>query len=208
MKYGIFIIESLGESDDKDGKILKNILDVCCIESKYSEINTKSQLIEVIEEFQKSEFRYLHISCHANVNGFGLNDKSFIKNSEFSEIIGDRIPKRRIFMSACEAGNIDLAGKLITINKIYSLIGSPEVIGFDKSLLFYPTLYHILNEHDEMKMKKKELLKSIRGGVNLFNIPIHYYAFLKKDGIWNENEIREYIFKPNKKTKKSYQNVG
>jgi hypothetical protein len=104
-------------------------------------------------------------------------------------------------MSACEAGNLDLAGKLITKNRIYSLIGSPEPIRFDKSLLFYPTFYHLMNELDEKKMMKKELRKSIRGGVNLFNIPIHYYAFLRSGRIWNENEVKEYIFLPNEKTK-------
>jgi len=201
MKYGIFIIESLNVGDDKDGKILKDILDVCQVENEYIEVETKPQLIKAIDEFQRSEFRYLHLSCHANEEGFGLTDETFITNSEFSEIVADKLQKRRIFMSACEAGNLDLAGKLITKNKIFSLIGSPEPIRFDKSLLFYPTFYHLMNELDENKMLKKELRKSIRGGVNLFKIPIHYYAFLRDKGIWNENEVKEYIFSPNEKTK-------
>jgi hypothetical protein len=207
MKYGIFLIESLNEGDDKDGKILKDILDVCQIENDYTEVKTRSQLIGAIDKFKESEFRYLHLSCHANEKGFGLTDTTFITNIEFSEIISDKLQKRRIFMSACKAGNLDLAGRLITRNKIYSLIGSPEPIRFDKSLLFYPTFYHIMNELDEKRMMKNELRKSIRAGVNLFKIPIHYYAFMRNKGIWNENEVREYIFNPNEKTKREKKNV-
>jgi hypothetical protein len=96
MKYGIFIIESLDVKDDKDGKILKDILNVCRVENEYKEVKTKPQLIEAIDEFQNSNFRYLHLSCHANKEGFELTDKTFITNSEFSEIIGNKLQKRRI----------------------------------------------------------------------------------------------------------------
>ncbi|MCG6191462.1 hypothetical protein [Maribellus maritimus] len=199
MKYGIFIIESLKNDDDKDGKILHEILDVCQIKNKYLEIVTKQELITALSDFKKSNYRYLHLSFHANEYGFELTDSTFITNSDFSEIISLDFKKRRIFMSSCKSGNINFAGELITKNKIYSIIGSPEPIRFDKSLLFYPTFYHLMNEYDEKKMLKRDLKKSIRAGSNLFKIPIHYYAFLRKNKIWNEEEVREYKFIPNNK---------
>ncbi len=198
MKYGIFIIESLNQQDDKDGRILHDILNVCRIQNEYHAVNTKEEFIETISKFKESEYRYLHLSFHGNTTGFALSNETFITNSNFSGIISNNLEKRRIFMSACETGNFDLAGKLITKNRIFSLIGSPVPIRFDKAVLFYPTFYHLMNELDEKEMNKDALKKSLRASADLFKIPIHYYAFLRKDKIWNETEIREYIFYPEK----------
>lgn len=51
MKFGIYIIESLNSNDDKYGKILHEILDVCRIENSYNSIKTKDKLIKAISDF-------------------------------------------------------------------------------------------------------------------------------------------------------------
>lgn len=198
LKFGIYIIESLNNDDNKDGLILHEILNVCGIENYYNSIKTKEEFIKTINDFENCRFRYLHLSFHGNKNGFKLNDGTFITNAKFSEIIGDNFKNRRFFMSSCETGNLDLAGKLITKNMVFSLIGSPINIRFDKSSLFFPTFYHLMSEFDADKMKKKELKKSLQMCTDLFQIPINYYAFIRKDNNWNENEVREYKYEPNK----------
>lgn len=139
----------------------------------------------------------MHLSFHGNKDGFALNDGTFITNTEFSKIIGDKLEKRRLFTSSCETGNLDLASKLITKNHIFSLIGSPVKIRFDKASLFFPTFYHLMNETDTAVMKKVALKEAIKASSDLFQIPITYYAFLRKNDLWNERQIMEYIYYPN-----------
>lgn len=208
LNFGINIIESLNSDDDKDGKILHEILNVCRIKNSYSSINTKSEFIKAINEFANCGFRYLHLSFHGNTTGIALSDGAFISNSEFSEIIGNKLEKRRIFMSSCETGNFDLASKLITKNYIYSLIGSPVKIRFDKASLFFPSFYHLMNEIDTEVMKKEALKTAIKASADLFQIPITYYTFLRKNSLWNKNQIREYIYIPNEEPRNELKQIS
>lgn len=198
-EYGIYIIESLKKDDPKDGEILSQILNVCRIKNFYHPIKTQEDLQEALSKFKLSKFRYLHLSFHGNNSEFYLSNGTIIKNSEFSELLGTDFIKRRIFMSSCKTGNFELASKLITKNQLFSLVGSPINIRFDKASLFFPTFYHLMNELDNSKIGKDVLKKSLKSCVDLFQIQINYYAFLRKNGIWNKKFIREYTYSPNKK---------
>lgn len=174
-KYGVFIIEFLRADDCADGEILSQILELSNIDVIYKWANNKIHLAELLQEFKKSKFRYLHISCHANETSLEINGDE-ITNSKFESISKDVLKNRRIFLSACKAANRDLAARLVSKNNAYSLLGVPINLRFDKSALFWPCFYHLINEIDASKMRREDIVETVKKCVNLFNIPVNYYA--------------------------------
>ena len=64
-KPNVFIIESLDFDDEKnnmyEGKVLSQILELNGIESEYYYIRTKQELDEIVDKFEDSGYRYLHL---------------------------------------------------------------------------------------------------------------------------------------------------
>lgn len=200
-KYGVFIIETLSLEDEKenryDGLILRDILEICKIPNEYYYIRTSQELEELINEFEKSEFRYLHISCHADLNQISFTfDTLFFR--DLVGIIKDKINNKRVFISACEASNIDFAKEIIPNTGCTSLIGSPDKINFDKSAVFWSSFYHLMNEDNNQRMGQLEIRKVIQSLVDIHNIPINYYSFIRG----NDKEISELLIRPKKKIEK------
>lgn len=176
-KYGVFIIESLRSTDFCDGDSLNEILKLSQINSIYRWVECKEGLINAINEFKKSEYRYLHFSFHADYLRIELTNEG-LSNSEFARILGNSLKNKRVFFSSCKGGNRELAVKLIS-NGVYSSIGTPNNIRFDKAALFCPSFYHIINEHNIDTIKKSDLNVVLKGCSKLFKVPINYYSFIK-----------------------------
>ena len=193
-KYGIYIIESLRENDYFEGENLCEILKYSLVESKYKFVESKDDFERAINDFNKSNFRYLYISCHADENGFEINGDE-ITNIEFMQITKNCLINKRIFLSACKGANDQLASYLITQNKAYSLIGVPANIDVDKSALFWPLFFHVINEVDDEKMKRKSIVSVIKKLVKLLNIPISYYSKIKKKDHLRRLNITNYEIK-------------
>ena len=70
----IFIIESLElENEDQnllEGHRLKEMLALSDKQCKYYYLRTEREFREILKEFKKSNFRYLHLSCHGDKRGF------------------------------------------------------------------------------------------------------------------------------------------
>jgi hypothetical protein len=174
-KYGVFIIESLRHNDHTDGKTLHQILKLSRIRSNYNWVNSVDDFINKLSNFSKSSFRYLHVSCHSDESGFEINGK-YISNLEFKNLTQKHIEKRRIFLSSCKSANLDIASKLIIDNGAMSVIGTPIDLRFDKSVLFWSSFYHTMNEIDNSKMKREDIKITLKKCVELFGIPINYYT--------------------------------
>jgi hypothetical protein len=201
-EYGVFIVESLDledESSETDGEILHQMLNLCGIKSQYMYIRTKRELEEVTQLFIDSNLRYLHLSCHANETTIGLtfDDLSY---REFADIMGPGLKSRRLFLSACKAANFNFAREFIPKYKLYSLIGSPVTIRFDKAALFWSGFYHLMTEADEEFMGQPEIKNSIEVLSSTFKIEINYYSFIRKNKVYNTDEIKEHKIRPNTKT--------
>ena len=172
-KYGVFIIESLTLEDEEtgktDGEILQTVLDICEIENRYFYIRTSHELEEIVKEFQKSEYRYLHLSCHASSEEIAFTFESLYFH-EVADILNPYLAGKRIFLSACSAANIEFAKTLVSTSKSYSLIGSPEPIRFDKSAVFWSSYYHLMFNQNERRMGQPEMKRAIQKLVNLFEV--------------------------------------
>lgn len=104
-ELAVFIVESLKLEDEKEsrkeeGRILESILRLSEIHSQYWYIRTERELEMVLEEFDTSRMRYLHLSCHANDERLRLTlDRvPFVR---FGQLIRPHIDGRRLFLSAC-----------------------------------------------------------------------------------------------------------
>lgn len=174
-KYGVYIIESLRGDDYFDGETLHEILELSDIPSKYRWADSIDELKRHLILFSASRFRYLHLSCHADETGFEINGE-FLSNKDFQTLTGKKLNKKRIFFSACKGANLDIASKLIINNGAISVIGTPTNLRFDKSVLFWPSFYHAMNEIDNKSMRKDNIKNILRKCVDLYNIPINFYS--------------------------------
>ncbi len=120
----VFIIESLTFKDEREGKregdILTNILRLSQKHVEYRYIRTKSELKAVLKHFAKSKMRYLHLSCHGNDNALSMTLDS-IPLHEFAELTRPYLEDRRLFLSACDATNRNLALEVIPKSGCYSV---------------------------------------------------------------------------------------
>lgn len=174
-KYGVYIIESLRGDDYFDGETLNDILKLSHVLSKYKWADSLQDFKRHLKAFSVSGYRYLHISCHADESGIEING-DLITNEELQQITAKYLINKRVFLSACKGANLDIASKLIINNEALSVIGTPTNLRFDKSVLFWPSFYHAMNEIDNTKMRKEDIKSILRKCVDLFEIPINYYS--------------------------------
>lgn len=175
--YGLFIIESLEEDEYFDGKVLKEILGLSNVKVQYIRVFDKADLKKALETFSESRFRYLHISCHATNETLNLSDET-IFYEELDDLIANKVTKKRIFLSACDLGNDFFASEIIK-HGAYSVVGSSIPLNFDKAVLFWASFFHIMNEKDEEKMKREQIKYVLKCCVDMFEIPMNYYSFIR-----------------------------
>jgi hypothetical protein len=181
-KPRVFILESLNFSDENgdlfEGKIISQILKLSGSESQYVYLRTKKELEEVINQFERSGYRYLHFSCHGNKNGIGLtlDDISF---DELGKIVAPCLENRRVFFSSCEVMNERLANALLKNTGCYSVIGPSKLINFDRAAIYWASFYHLMLR-DEAKSMKREVLKESTASLQeLFGVHMRYFSASK-----------------------------
>ncbi len=207
-KYGVYIIESLRGDDYFDEETLHDILELSDIPTVYKWADSIEELKKHLNDFNKSNYRYLHLSCHAHESGIEINGDS-ITNRELQVFTKNITRNKRLFLSACKGANGDLASKIIVANQANSLIGTPINLRFDKSVLFWPSFYHTLNEIDSKKMRKKDIIDVLKKCVDLFKVPINYYSRINGDNnfLWRL-KIRENQILDNSKIKRKYKTAS
>lgn len=178
-KPEVFIIESLNLEDEangwQEGEILARMLKLSGkVDTKYYYIRTERELDEIIDLFDESDYRYLHISCHANTRSMATTFDS-ISYKALGEKMHDVLEGRRVFVSACQMANDTLAAALLKDTGCYSLIGPENKINFDDSAAFWLTFYHLMFKQDERRMKHRDIEYYVRELSTLFREPINYF---------------------------------
>jgi hypothetical protein len=175
----VFIIESLNFEDEEaargEGTFLAHILKLAGRQHKYFYIRTRAELEEVLDRFDDSGFRYLHISCHADPKGIALT-LDHLSLSELGRILRPHLDNRRVFFSACELATKQLAGQLIRGTDCYSVIAPCQAIGFDEAALFWASLYHLMFKSDKLVMKRQDLTRNLRALSELFDVRVRYFS--------------------------------
>lgn len=176
--YGVFIIESLRKGDVHDAKIMQGILEMSDIVTIYEYVETVAQFENQLEEFKKSNFRYLHLSFHADETGLEIEGEDY-SNKRLADLLSGGMDNKRLFMSTCKGANRNLAKKIITGSGAMSLCGSPTDFYFDKAVLFWPSFYHLMREIDVNAMTKTMIVNTLQKCTDLFGVPINYYSKIK-----------------------------
>ena len=152
----VFIIESLDFQDEisehYEGKIIKQILNLSGVHCEYYYIRTKRELEEVLKEFNKTHYRYLHLSMHGSpiLLRTTLDDLPF---AELSLILQNSLNNKRLFISGCSAVNESLAERVFGETKCYSIIGHNKKIYLNDAAVFWASFYHLMFKKSRRSMK-------------------------------------------------------
>lgn len=139
-EQGICIIESVTfeeeEENQLEGEFISQILHLSNVPSKYYFIRTEKELVEVIDIFEESNYRYLHFSSHGKSSSLdlALDDVTF---ERLGEILCPYLNYKRLFISACSTVNEKLAEQIFVNKKCYSLIGPKKDIYFSDAAIFW-----------------------------------------------------------------------
>jgi hypothetical protein len=175
----VFVVESLkfdDEANDRyEGKIVSNILHLNGKNSKYYYIRTRRELEEVVGIFGVSRYRYLHLSCHGRHQSMGTTLDT-IPFEQLGEILKPNLYKKRLFISACEMANEDLAKAIIPDSGCYSIIGPSEPVAFSDAAILWASFYHLIFNYDAEAIKREGIIKYCQRIVNLFGVPLNYYS--------------------------------
>jgi len=125
----VFLLESNSLSDEKrgdsEGDVLSRVLHLSRVNTEYYYFRTKRELEKLLNEFQKSTFRYLHIACHGDSDGMAttFDDLSF---PELATLLEPFLYRRRIFFSACGMTNPSLARQIFSKSDCLSIMGPAD----------------------------------------------------------------------------------
>ena len=178
----VFIIESLRFGDEKherfEGRFLAQILHLGGSAARYVYLRTKKELGEVLDQFDKASYRYLHFSCHGDKTGIELTlDELPIR--DLRKLLAPHLARRRLFFSSCEVANHRLAKALLRDSDCYSVIGPSTKINFDRAAIFWASFYHLMLR-DEAPSMKSDRLAEITGSLqSLFDVHMRYFTASK-----------------------------
>lgn len=196
--YGVFIIESMDMENESNGKLdgyaLKTILELCDIPSTYYYIRTKLEFENVIQEFEKSNFRFLHIACHGNNEELALTFET-IDFSELDILLGGILYHKRLFLSACQVAVFELAEYFIPKYHCYSVIGTPDDLDYDKAAIFWSSFYYLMYSNDKNKMVQVDILPTLINVSLLFKITLNYFSIINNDNPKSINHLRKISIK-------------
>ncbi|TKI53597.1 hypothetical protein FC756_22880 [Lysinibacillus mangiferihumi] len=106
----------------------------------YRYIRTNEELQVMIKQFEKSKFKYLHLSCHGNANGIAMTLNNTYPFKEFKDMFTVKGLKKRLFLSSCS-----VCGENIKVgmhgSDFISIVGPKSDIEFDDAAIFWAAFY-------------------------------------------------------------------
>ena len=182
----VFIIESLELVDEaeerREGAVLASVLKMCGKNPLYYYIRTKKELEHIADKFVKSGYRYLHISCHGGTTSLETTLDS-VSYQDFAKIFEKKLKDRRLFVSACSAGNQIFADLIIGKNKDVVSIAAPSTdIRFDHAVAFWNSFYVRTFSLNSKSMNSDRIIEVAKPLAALFSAPLHFSR--RNNGAW------------------------
>lgn len=202
----VFIIESLSVEDqifeNYEGRILYEALKLQNKKPIYYYLKTEGELAKVPEAFEKSGYRYLHCSCHGDMERLFLTTGS-VTYERFSTVFKDKLAKKRLFMSACMTGNDAFSEAVFANNPELISITAPQNKPFIQDLsVFWAAMYNRLNFINNKSINGKALRYILNELSRLFGVDIYYSNVNKKYFQFNDkrwiNKLEEIAEKKSK----------
>jgi len=190
----VFIIESLTvENEIRDryeGKALRDSLRISGQKPAYYYVRDYNQLLQAIELFRHSGYRFLHISAHGSVDRVNTTLES-ITNQEFASALNGKLKNRRLFFSACEIGSGGLPQLIQAANNngMYSITAPLDTIQFCIACAFWTAFYaRVLNENP-LGMEVDVLKPTLTELCNFFSVRINWSYHLAHNNTWDSCQI-------------------
>ncbi|MES1940075.1 hypothetical protein T5B8_07518 [Salinisphaera sp. T5B8] len=192
-KPEVFIIESLRIGDEEkdyfEGKVLYKILRMCGKNPVYYYCRTKAELELLLLMYRESGYRYLHLSCHGGPASLETTLDS-IQYAEFAEMLDGLLKNRRLFVSACEAGNELFSTVVSARNKgMYSIAAPRTPIRFDHAVALWSAFYVRIFSLGETAMRRKGINNELKKLCGLFEVELHLSYYNAKYDKWNHQVI-------------------
>ncbi len=182
----VFIIESLDPDDEGNGRfegsLVSNFLRLHGKNPKYRYVRTRDEFESALSAFTRSDYRYLHISCHGDTEGMILTNQEEIDFDELAILLKPCLRNRRLFLSACSMIHDDFAREVITKTGCYSVVGPTTDIYFRDAAVFWISAYHLMFKADKKRMVNSTLKAELGRVRDLFKLDIAYYSKSKKQG--------------------------
>ena len=180
----VFIIESLEWDDEQngrhEGRILSDILRLGGKKPIYYYVRTKQEFVELMDIFQASRSRYLHLSCHGDLESISTT-LDIIGFEELGAILNPYMDRRRLFVSSCEVVNEDLADAIIPGSGCLSIAGPTEKIAFSDAAILWASFYKIAFDIRRRGMSGDDIKFILGELATLFYVPVAYYRKTRMD---------------------------
>lgn len=176
-KAEVYIIESLGindENDKKEGEILSKTLYLSGKRPIYRYVRTRKELRYFVDDFQRSDYRYLHFSSHGDTNLIALTLDD-LTNKEFACIMGEALGGRRLFLSTCLATTENLAEEIFSQGRCLSIAGPVSEIPFDDAAIMWSSFYHLMFKTDSKRMVHRDIVANLMICGWMLARPIRYF---------------------------------
>jgi hypothetical protein len=180
----VFIIESLKvkeEVDRKEGEIIYRTLRMSGKNPVYHYVRTERELRHFINEFKASRYRYLHISCHGNIDTFATTF-DVLDDDSFSRILAPALNQRRLFLSTCLAATSPFAAKIFKRSRCYSVAGPVGEIAFDDSAILWTSFYHLMFKTNVDLMKNDDVKLNLSRAASILGERIRLLTPNRADG--------------------------
>ena len=141
----------------------------------YHYVRTIKEFEHFIDEFESSDYRYLHISCHGSKTGVSTTLES-MTTKEFAEIVGPALDGRRLFLSTCLASSQAMADAVFANGKCTSLAGPRGEINFDDSVILWTSFYHLMFKANNKAMKRDQIKQTLAKCALMVGEKMNFYA--------------------------------
>lgn len=192
-----YIIESLENDDIHDGSLFFQCLQsINGFNPVFVNANNLEELEHNLIAFEKSNLKHLFISAHGDEENIDLKNES-VNSYDLFDINID-LKGRRVFMSTCKGGSYLLA-KYFIKQGAYSVVGTPVDLPQLVAAGMWPTLLFLFGKFNDYNVRFSELNNALKIAAKIYDIPIHYYSFLREQ----PNMMKEYVYLKNNKRQRT-----
>lgn len=145
----VHVIESAQASEVSDNLIerdaLRELLDRLGIACRYEYAFCEQDLEDAFQN--ATDAAVIHVSCHANQDGLGLENGAFVKWYRLGDVAADALNGKRLVLSACRAGMRTAPGRIL-FKPIHAgvVIAPYQAVGWQQAKAAWNTFYARLRD--------------------------------------------------------------
>lgn len=174
----MFIIESLKFDEEehyREGQMISQALRMSLKDPQYRYVRTRTEFEHFVDEFEDSDYRYLHVSCHGSPTGISTTLDDFTIE-EFADVVGPVLEGKRLFLSTCKASTERMATAVFAKGGCTSLAGPVNRINFDDSVVLWTAFYHLMFKADAARMKRVQIETTLSSLAKLLGEQVNFYT--------------------------------